>query len=82
MEYLGGNVPPDRTNWELIRLAMMSVADTAVIPMQDLLALGAEARMNNPSKAEGKWDWRLSKNPITSELTNRLRSMTRIYGRS
>jgi len=81
MEYLGGDVPTDRINWELIRLAMMSVADTAVIPMQDLLALGTEARMNNPSEPEGNWDWRLSKNPITSELTDRLRSMTRIYGR-
>ncbi|UCD82501.1 MAG: 4-alpha-glucanotransferase [Desulfobacterales bacterium] len=82
MDYLGGNVPADRLHWELIRLAMMSVADTAIIPMQDLLGLGAEARMNNPSKLEGNWHWRLAENPVTTELTDRLRGMTRIYGRA
>jgi 4-alpha-glucanotransferase len=81
-EYLGSNVPADRINWELIRLAMMSVADTAVIPLQDLLGLGAEARMNNPSKLAGNWHWRLSKNPVTPKLTRRLRKITRLYGRS
>jgi 4-alpha-glucanotransferase len=50
--------------------------------MQDLLGLGAEARMNDPSKLEGNWHWRLAENPVTSELTNRLRAMTRFYGRS
>ena len=82
MNYLGRQVPADRLHWELIRLVMMSVADTAVIPMQDLLGLGAEARMNDPSKLEGNWHWRLAENPVTPELTNRLREMTRIYGRS
>jgi 4-alpha-glucanotransferase len=82
MDYLGGNVPAERLHWELIRLTMMSVADTAVIPMQDLLGLGAEARMNNPSKLEGNWYWRLAEDPVTAELTRRLREMTRIYGRS
>jgi 4-alpha-glucanotransferase len=81
MDYLGGKVPADRLHWELIRLAMMSVADTAIIPMQDLLGLGEEARMNNPAKLEGNWNWRLTENPVTSELTSRLREMTRIYGR-
>ncbi len=82
MDYLGGHVTVDRLHWALIRLAMMSVADTAVIPIQDLLGLGSEARMNNPSKLEGNWSWRLVENPVTSELTNRLRETTRIYGRS
>ena len=82
IDYLGGHVPVDRLHWELIQLTMMSVADTAIIPMQDLLGLGVEARMNNPSKLEGNWYWRLSENPVTSELTKRLREMTRIYGRS
>jgi 4-alpha-glucanotransferase len=81
-DYLGRRVPADELHWELIRLAMMSVADTAVIPMQDVLGLGAEARMNDPSKLEGNWHWRLAENPVTSELTSRLREMTRIYGRS
>jgi 4-alpha-glucanotransferase len=82
MDYLGRQVPADRLHWELIRLAMMSVADAAVIPMQDLLGLGAEARMNDPSKLEGNWHWRLAENPVNSELIGRLREMTRIYGRS
>jgi len=82
MDYLGGHVPAERLHWELIRLAMMSVAATAVIPMQDLLGLGTEARMNNPSKLEGNWDWRLAEDPVTAELTSRLREMTRTYGRS
>jgi len=82
MDYLGCKVPVGGLNWELIRLAMMSVADTAVIPMQDVLGLGADARMNNPSKLEGNWQWCLAEDPVTAELTRRLREMTRIYGRS
>jgi 4-alpha-glucanotransferase len=82
MDYLGGQVPVGRLSWELVRLTMMSVADTAVIPMQDLLGLGAEGRMNNPSRPEANWCWRLAQDPVTPELTSRLRQMTRLYGRS
>jgi len=83
LKYLGdrANVTAERIHWELIRLAMMSVADTAVIPMQDLLGLGTEARMNNPSRPAGNWHWRLGEDPIKPKLTGRLRDMTRIYGR-
>jgi 4-alpha-glucanotransferase len=83
LKYLGdrANVTAERIHWELIRLAMMSVADTAVIPMQDLLGLGTEARMNNPSRPAGNWHWRLGEDPIKPKLTGRLREMTRIYGR-
>jgi 4-alpha-glucanotransferase len=49
--------------------------------MQDLLGLGTEARMNDPSKTAGNWHWRLEKDPITPELTDRLREMTETYGR-
>jgi 4-alpha-glucanotransferase len=80
-DYLGRPVPADSLHWELIRLAMMSVADTAVIPMQDILGLGAEARMNDPSKPDGNWRWRLAEIPLDSKLAGRLRAMTRIYGR-
>ena len=48
--YLGRQVPADALHWELIRLAMMSSAHTAVIPLQDVLGLGAEARMNRPAR--------------------------------
>ncbi len=81
MKYLGGHVPAEGLHWELIRLAMMSVADTAVIPMQDLLGLGADARMNNPSIAKGNWHWRLAQDPVTPGLVSRLREMSRNYGR-
>lgn len=80
--YIGRNVSATKISWEMIRLAMMSVADTAIISMQDLLGLGAEARMNDPSKTKGNWHWRLDKDPITKKLTSRLRKMTETYGRS
>jgi 4-alpha-glucanotransferase len=80
--YIGRNVSAATIAWEMIRLAMMSVADTAIIPMQDLLGLGTGARMNDPSTAEGNWRWRLDKDPITKPLIRRLRQMTETYGRS
>ena len=80
--YLGRRVSAADISWEMIRLAMMSVANTAIIPLQDLLGLGAEARMNDPSKTNGNWHWRLDRDPITPELAGRLRQMTGTYGRS
>lgn len=80
--YIGRNISAAGISWAMIRLAMMSVADTAIIAMQDLLGLGAEARMNDPSKAKGNWLWRLDKDPMTKKLTGRLRKMTETYGRS
>src|SRR5690606_2210693 len=49
----------DEPHWALIRLALSSVANTCVFPMQDLLGLGAEARMNTPGQPAGNWTWRL-----------------------
>ena len=80
--YIGRNISATEISWDMIRLAMMSVADTAIIPMQDLLGLGAEARMNDPSKTKGNWHWRLDKDPITQKMIVRLREMTKTYGRS
>jgi 4-alpha-glucanotransferase len=81
-QYLGGEVPLDDLPQELIRLVMMSVANTVIFPMQDVLGLGAEARMNHPSIREGNWEWRLSPELLTARVTERLREMTEIYGRS
>ncbi|MEW6668198.1 MAG: 4-alpha-glucanotransferase [Thermodesulfobacteriota bacterium] len=81
-QYLGRKVGPGEIHWELIRLAMMSVADTVVLPMQDLLGLGAEARMNRPSVSEGNWEWRLLPEQIGLPLARRLVEMTHIYGRA
>jgi 4-alpha-glucanotransferase len=68
-------------HWEMIRLAMASVAHTAIVPMQDLLGLGSEARMNTPGRAGGNWRWRLPPDAITPALARRLLECTRTYGR-
>jgi 4-alpha-glucanotransferase len=81
MRYLGREVPVEDLHWELIRLAMMSVAAIAVIPMQDVLGLGQRARMNVPSVLGGNWAWRLAPDQVTPEIAARLREMTEIYGR-
>jgi len=80
--YVGRDVPVEELHWELIRLVMMSVANVAIFPMQDILGLGKEARMNEPSSLEGNWQWRLSANFLTHDLTGRLREMTETYGRA
>jgi 4-alpha-glucanotransferase len=68
-------------HWDLIRAAMMSVANTAVIPLQDFLGLGAEGRMNLPGRAEGNWAWRYSADQLSWDLARHIRSLTLIYQR-
>jgi 4-alpha-glucanotransferase len=81
-QYLGKDVAETEVHWELIRLAMMSVCDTAVFPMQDLLGLDELARMNVPAVAHGNWTWRLLFNHVPQGLAERLAEMTRFYGRA
>jgi 4-alpha-glucanotransferase len=80
--YLGKEVSAEEVSGEFIRLAMMSVANTVILPVQDLLGLGADSRMNVPSTTEGNWGWRLLPGQITPVLAERLREMTEIYGRA
>lgn len=80
IEYLGREVSEEQISWELIRLAMMSVADIAILPMQDILSLGEEARMNRPGQTVGNYQWRLL--PEMMSIDPRLKAMTEIYGRS
>jgi 4-alpha-glucanotransferase len=69
-------------HWDLIRLAYASVADLAVIPMQDVLGLGSEARMNVPGKADGNWTWRLRSAELRGSRTReRLADLAVVYGR-
>lgn len=68
--------------WGLIRGAMGSVADLAIIPMQDYLGLPTEARMNTPSTLGNNWTWRLKKGQITRQLAKRIRTLTELYNRS
>ena len=79
--YLGRVVPPDMIPRELVRLAMMSVADTAIFPLQDLLGLGEADRMNRPGTPSGNWEWRLDPSLLTAERKKELQEMTEIYGR-
>ena len=67
--------------WALIRTALSSVAKLAIIPIQDYLCLGNEARMNAPSTLGDNWKWRLTKNQISETTLYHIREVTRIYGR-
>jgi 4-alpha-glucanotransferase len=68
-------------HWAFIRAVLSSVANTALIPLQDLLGLGTEARMNLPASMGGNWSWRYKSEALTIELSARLREMTQLYGR-
>ena len=68
-------------HWTFIRSALSSVADTAVIPMQDYLGLGGEARMNEPSTLGKNWKWRMKAGACTDELAQEIRAMVKLYGR-
>jgi len=68
-------------HWDLIRAVWASVADTAIAPMQDLLGLGTEARMNLPASTSGNWEWRMSPDAITETITSRIKELTVTYGR-
>lgn len=81
MNYLGKRVSDDNINWELIRVAMQSVANIAIIPMQDILGLSEEGRMNKPATIGGNWRWRFSKEDVKEEIKIRFKEMTEIYGR-
>ena len=67
--------------WDFIRLAMASVADLAITPIQEFLCLGGEARINRPSTLGTNWKWRLLKGQITHEVTGKMYDMTKLYGR-
>lgn len=68
-------------HWEVIRLALASPANTAIIPAQDLLGLDNRARMNTPATTRGNWAWRLRPRQLTARLAARLRDMAEAYGR-
>ena len=80
--YLGREVKAEEVSASFIRIAMMSVANTVILPIQDLLGLGAESRINTPSTTGGNWKWRLLPGQVSLALAERLREMTEIYGRA
>ena len=77
--YLGFENEP--INWVFIRTVLASVADIAVIPLQDVLGLGSEARMNLPGTVSGNWKWRYKASGLTNQVTDRLKSLTSLYDR-
>jgi 4-alpha-glucanotransferase len=68
-------------NWDLIRVAMASVANMAIFPLQDVLGLGSEARMNTPGRSSGNWAWRFTQGQLTSDVSARLAALTALYAR-
>lgn len=76
------NVKTDKEiNWVLIRACMSSVSDTAIIPMQDYLGLGSEARINTPSTLGDNWKWRMLDGQFTDELAECMYELTKLYYR-
>jgi 4-alpha-glucanotransferase len=80
LDYLG--TPGTEIHWEMIRQVLSSVADLAITPVQDLLGLGTESRMNRPGTAVGNWEWRLRPGALTPAVLERLAHLTRLYGRA
>jgi len=82
-EYLAldGDTHPD-IHWRCIRMLMASVANRAIFPLQDLLGLGAEARMNDPGNGSDNWKWRFQPGALTDDVAERLTTLTQVYGRA
>ncbi|MDE6128027.1 MAG: 4-alpha-glucanotransferase, partial [Lachnospiraceae bacterium] len=79
--YLDIKKEEKETGWVFIRAAISSVADTAIIPLQDYLELGGAARINTPSTLGDNWKWRMRKGACTNALAERIGSLCRLYGR-
>jgi 4-alpha-glucanotransferase len=79
MKYL--QTEGEEIQWDFIRAVFASVANTAIVPMQDLLGLGSEARMNLPNSTAGNWLWRFQPGALKDELAYRLRDLTGLFGR-
>ena len=79
-KYLNSSVR--EVNWAMIRAASSSVADLAIFPMQDILGLGSDARMNTPATEAHNWEWCVSQNSLTEDLAETLLEITKSYGRA
>lgn len=80
LKYLGTD--GREIHWDFIRLALASVTNTAIVPLQDVLGCGSEARMNVPARESGNWGWRFRTEQLTPEIRSRLAEMTEVYGRN
>jgi 4-alpha-glucanotransferase len=75
------NTDGNEINWAFIRALEASVADTVLIPLQDVLGLGSESRMNQPATLGGNWRWRYRAGMLTPQIAGRLADLTRLYER-
>jgi len=78
---LGRKVDVEEISGELVRMALMSISNVAMIPLQDALGLGQGARMNIPSVADGNWEWRVLPEQLKPELADQLQELAKIYNR-
>src|SRR5262249_52935011 len=79
-DYLGTD--GGEIEWAFIRAAYTSVARRAVVPLQDVLGLGSEGRMNTPGRADGNWSWRAPADVFRPERARRLRRLAELTGRA
>lgn len=80
--YFGYELDIDKLHLAFVRMAMMSVANIALFPLQDILGLGAQERMNLPGTVNGNWQWRLLPEQMTNDLSKQLADLTELYGRA
>ena len=82
MDYINSDDSDEENiSWNLICIAMRSVADTCVIPVQDFLGLDESARINTPSTLGDNWKWRMTLGCFSKELIDKIKRLTKIYGR-
>ena len=79
LDYL--NTTGEEIHWDFIRCVWGSVANTAIAPLQDVLGLGTEARMNLPNSNQGNWSWRFEPGALTMDIAERLKGLTQLYAR-
>lgn len=81
-DYLGHKVSAKQPHWEMIQLAMSSVAELVITPMQDILGLGEQARMNRPGTIRGNWIWRLTYSQTKLSIASKILKLTEIHSRA
>ncbi len=79
LAYIGGT--GHDIEWDMIRVAYNSVAELAIVPLQDVFSLGSEARMNTPGEGAENWTWRARQKDLTSERAKRLRTLAELSAR-
>jgi 4-alpha-glucanotransferase len=80
LRYVGGD--GQELHWDVIRVALMSVANTALFPLQDLLGLGSSARMNTPGTIKDNWEWRFRPEQLTRDVAARMAILCKLYDRA